>query len=174
MIEHGMDYKIRLFGIALESITDGPGIRFAIFAQGCPHFCNGCHNPESHDFRGGYEYSVSELIRQVLSDPLLDGVTFSGGEPFMQAEEFAAIAQAVRSNKRNVICYTGYTWEELQEQAALRPGWNQLISLIDILIDGRYDEKQKSMGLRFRGSRNQRAIDVQATLNSGKITLHNL
>lgn len=168
------DMVCRLFGLALESITDGPGIRFAVFAQGCPHFCQGCHNPESHDFRGGYEYDVEDLIRLILADPLLDGVTFSGGEPFMQAEEFACIARAVRSRKRNIICYSGYTWEELLEQADTRPGWHELLSLTDILIDGRYDNDQKSMDLRFRGSRNQRAIDVQASLINGQVTLYNL
>lgn len=165
---------LRLFGTSLESITDGPGIRYAVFAQGCPHLCTGCHNPDSHDFNGGYEIQTSQIWSEIKSNPLLDGVTFSGGEPFIQAEEFAELAAYIKTADLNIICYSGYTLEELIEQSKYRPGWQKLLDLIDILIDGRFEQTQKSYNLRFRGSKNQRAIDVQASARSGRPILYPL
>ena len=166
--------KLRLFGTSIESITDGPGIRYAVFAQGCPHQCPDCHNPESHDFTGGYETDTMLIWNEIKNNPLLDGVTFSGGEPFMQAEEFCELADLIKTKGLNIICYSGYTLEELIEQSAYRPGWRDLLKKIDILIDGRFESSQKSYNLRFRGSKNQRAIDVEKSFISGKPVLYPL
>ena len=165
---------LRLFGEVKESITDGPGLRYAIFAQGCPHYCVGCHNPESHSFTDGYLIRGEEILEEILKNPLLDGVTFSGGEPFMQAEEFAQMAEVIRSHNLSVIVFSGYTYEELLDLSKERKGYMDLLMHIDILIDGRFEIEKKSMDLRFRGSTNQRAIDVQKSLASGEIALFQL
>jgi anaerobic ribonucleoside-triphosphate reductase activating protein len=161
--------KLRLYGTLKESITDGPGIRYAIFTQGCPHNCPGCHNPDSHAFSDGFWRDTDDLLAEILANPLLDGVTFSGGEPFMQAEELAAMAGPIKAAGLNLIIFTGYTWEELHEQAPHRPGWQALLHQADILIDGRFEPGQRSLNLRFRGSANQRAINVQASLAAGQV-----
>ncbi len=165
---------LRLFGEVKESITDGPGLRYAIFAQGCPHYCVGCHNPESHSFTDGYLIRGEEILEEICKNPLLDGVTFSGGEPFMQAEEFAQMAKVVRSHNLSVIVFSGYTYEELLDLSKERKGYMDLLMNVDILIDGRFEIEKKSMDLRFRGSTNQRAIDVQKSLASGEIALFQL
>lgn len=162
---------LRLFGEVKESITDGPGLRYAVFTQGCPHYCPGCHNPESHSFTDGYLVSEEALIEQILSNPLLDGVTFSGGEPFMQAKELTTVASAVKENGLSVIVYSGYTFEELLELSVVREGYMDLLKNTDILIDGRFEADKKSLNLRFRGSTNQRAIDIPKTLEKGEIVL---
>ncbi len=163
--------KIRLHGIVKESITDGPGIRYTVFTQGCPHQCDGCHNLDSHSFTDGSLIETSVLIAEILANPLLDGVSFSGGEPFMQAEECAAIATSIRALGLNIMVFSGYTWEELLEQAPRRKGWHELLCQTDILIDGRYEKTLRSLDLRFRGSKNQRAIDVQTSLREGRAIL---
>ena len=99
--------KLRLFGTIKESITDGPGIRYVIFAQGCPHLCPGCHNPDSHDFTGGFDVDASTILAEIVSNPLLDGVTFSGGEPFMQAQEFAWLRSEER--RGGEVCRYGWS-----------------------------------------------------------------
>ena len=165
---------LRLFGEIKESITDGPGIRYAVFAQGCPHYCTGCHNPESHSFTDGYLVKEDKLISEILKNPLLDGVTLSGGEPFMQADELAAIAAAVKAKGLNVIVFSGYTYEEILVLAKERKGYTALLQNTDILVDGRFDITRKSMNLRFRGSANQRAIDVPASFKSENVVLYPL
>lgn len=165
---------LRLFGEVKESITDGPGLRYAVFTQGCPHYCPGCQNPESHSFTDGYLVPEEVVIQRILSNPLLDGVTFSGGEPFMQAKELATIAAAVKEKGLSVIVYSGYTFEELTELSTQREGYTELLQYTDILIDGRFEIDKKSLDLRFRGSWNQRAIDVQKTLKKGEIVLYPL
>lgn len=165
---------LRLFGELKESITDGPGLRYAVFTQGCPHYCEGCHNPESHSFTEGYLVREDKIIDEVLKNPLLDGVTLSGGEPFMQAAELSVIASAVRQKGLTVITFSGYTFEEILALSADRKGYRTLLENTDILIDGRFEAKNKSMDLRFRGSTNQRAIDVQATLKKGQVVLYPL
>ena len=105
--------ELRIAGTANDSIVDGPGIRFTIFTQGCPHHCEGCHNPQTHDFSGGKLADTDELLDRIRSNPLLDGVTFSGGEPFCQAEALAELGSRIRSLGLNIVTYTGYTFEEL-------------------------------------------------------------
>jgi anaerobic ribonucleoside-triphosphate reductase activating protein len=165
---------LRLFGELKESITDGPGLRYTIFAQGCPHYCVGCHNPESHSFTDGYLVKEEDVIREIFANPLLDGVTFSGGEPFMQASELAVIAAAVKAKGLSVIVFSGYTFEELMDLSVERTGYRTLLDNTDILIDGRFEVKNKSLNLRFRGSLNQRAIDVPASLAAGQVVLYPL
>jgi anaerobic ribonucleoside-triphosphate reductase activating protein len=160
---------IRVAGIVKNSITDGPGFRYAIFTQGCPHNCFGCHNPESHSFTDGEDYAEDRIIAEILEDELLDGVTFSGGEPFMQAEELACIAVEIKKRTDlNIYCFTGYTWEELIDQSTTRPGWQDLLEVVDVIIDGRFEMALRSLNLRFRGSSNQCAIDVKKSLASGR------
>jgi len=165
---------LRLFGEIKESITDGPGLRYAIFTQGCPHYCPGCHNPESHSFTEGYLVKEEKVISEILGNPLLDGVTFSGGEPFMQAPELSIVAEAVKGKGLGIIVFSGYTYEELLELSAYRKGYRSLLEKTDILIDGRFEIDKKSLNLRFRGSSNQRAIDVPSSLAGGEVVLYPL
>ena len=153
---------IRVAGIVKNSIVDGPGIRYVIFSQGCPLKCEDCHNPHTHDADGGELIDITTIADQIKKDPLLDGVTFSGGEPFVQVEEFAALAELIRP--LHIICYTGYTFEELYE----KPHTHSLLSKLDILIDGRFEKKQKNFKQRFRGSDNQRSLDAKESVKCGK------
>jgi len=162
-----MDITLRLAGVIKESVVDGPGWRFVVFAQGCPHHCPGCHNPETHDFQGGYESTIDKLLAEIRKNPLLKGITLSGGEPFSQAANFAALAEAVRNLGLDVITYTGWTLEQLLAGQAENPGWQALLEASDVLIDGPYDAAQRTLGLPFRGSRNQRILDVKASLAAG-------
>lgn len=157
---------LRLAGIVRESIVDGPGFRFAIFCQGCPHNCPGCHNPETHDFEGGSDVTFDRLLEEMDKNPLLAGVTFSGGEPFCQAEAFAALAAEVKKRDLDIVTFTGYTLEKLREMAKEDKGVADLLEATDILIDGPFVQAEKDLTLQFRGSRNQRVIDMKATGNA--------
>lgn len=156
--------RIRIAGTADDSIVDGPGIRYTVFTQGCPHRCPGCHNPETHDFAGGREVDTGKILEQIYDNPLLDGVTLSGGDPFCQPEACAEIARGAHAAGLNVWCYTGYTWEEL---ISGRQEWMELLRETDVLVDGRFILEKRSLECRFRGSTNQRLIDVKKTLESG-------
>ena len=162
---------IRMAGVIRESIVDGPGLRFVVFAQGCPHGCPGCHNPATHDFQGGTDCSLEKILAAIDQNPLLDGVTFSGGEPMSQPEAFYNLAEAIKERGLNLIIYTGYTYEELQKLGESRPAVRKLLELTDLLIDGRFVLEQRDLSLLFRGSRNQRVIDMNRTRESGKLTL---
>ena len=152
---------LRLCGTEPESIVDGPGFRFVVFVQGCPHHCPGCHNPETHPFAGGYLADVEEIVRQVGEDPLLSGVTFSGGEPFCQAEALAALGRRIRALGKNIVIYSGYTFEELLQMGKKDPAVLALLQLADLLVDGPYLADERDLSLPFRGSRNQRLIDLK-------------
>jgi anaerobic ribonucleoside-triphosphate reductase activating protein len=162
---------MRIAGKIQDSIVDGPGLRFTIFTQGCPHRCPGCHNPDSHDFQGGTEVSAQELIKTMLSNPLTDGVTFSGGEPFSQPEECAEIAQAAKEAGLNVWAYSGWTFEELfaMEEPAVR----RFLECVDVLVDGPFLLEERSLNIKWRGSRNQRLIDVPKSLEKGQAVVLN-
>lgn len=123
---------IRIAGIVRESIVDGPGIRFVVFAQGCPHKCPGCHNPQTHDFQGGYDCSIETILLEIDKNPLLAGVTFSGGEPFCQAERFLPLAKEIKNRRLDLVAYTGYTLEQLQDMAAVDQHISQLLSKLDV------------------------------------------
>ena len=157
-----------LSGIVSDSIVDGPGIRVTVFCQGCPHHCPGCHNPETWEFGCGTQVSEEQILEEVLRNPLCRGVTFSGGEPFAQAEGFARLAKMLKEKGYEVASYTGYTFEQLLEGT---PGQKQLLESIDVLIDGPFLQEEKSLELSFRGSRNQRILDVPASLRAGQAIL---
>lgn len=166
-----MDTKLRLAGVIRESIVDGPGWRFVVFVQGCPHHCKNCQNPGTWDFDGGYETTVENIMKAVKEDKLLTGVTFSGGEPFTQAKELAVLARKVREAGLDVMSFSGYTYEELVNGATVDNGWFDLLSELSLLVDGKFIEEQKSLELKFRGSRNQRIIDVRESLKVGHAVL---
>lgn len=160
---------LRLAGVIRESVVDGPGYRFVVFTQGCPHRCEGCHNPETHDFQGGYESDTSRILDAVRADPLLRGVTFSGGEPFCQAAPLAHLARQIHALGLDVMCYTGYTFEQLTADTDNHPDWLALLKETDILVDGPFILSEKSLSLRFRGSKNQRMIDPKRSLAEHRI-----
>ncbi len=163
------DNELRIAGLVEESIVDGPGIRFVIFTQGCPHGCMGCHNPQTHDFNGGKNESIDNIVSMIDADPLLKGVTLSGGEPFMQAKKLVKLLNKINNKELNVITYTGFTYEELIEKADEANGFLELLKASDILIDGKFELDKKQEGLKFRGSSNQRSIDIKKTMEIGKV-----
>ena len=165
--------KIRLAKIELErgSIVDGLGIRAVLWTQGCPHNCPGCHNPETHSYDDGTLIDISEIKKQLNSLDIEEGLTLSGGDPFEQIESCLDIAKYSQSIGLNVWCYTGYTYEELMKKSEINPLIIPFIKEIDILVDGRFIQKQRSLEAKFRGSKNQRLIDVKKTLKSKKVVL---
>lgn len=154
-----------LSGIVSDSIVDGPGIRTTIFSQGCPHHCEGCHNPETWEFGCGTSMEEERLVQIVQSNPLCRGVTFSGGEPFAQAEGFTKLAKLLKANGYEVASYTGYTFEQLLHGTKAQ---KELLECIDVLIDGPFLLAEKSLEVSFRGSRNQRILDVKKSLAEGQ------
>ena len=165
---------LRLAGVVRESIVDGPGIRMTVFVQGCPHHCKGCHNQHTWDFEGGYMSSVERVLEEAAKDKLLRGVTLSGGEPFTQAKALTVLAKGARAMGLNVFCYTGYTFEQLYEQFDKHPEFRELLEQCDWLVDGRFIEEEMSLMLHFRGSRNQRILDVPESLEQGKAVLSDI
>lgn len=163
---------VRIAGVYKQSIVDGPGLRFAIFCQGCAHNCPGCHNPETHDFAGGYDCSHDRIMEEISKNPLLDGVTFSGGDPVYQAEAFYRLALRIKEKGLNILLYTGFTYEELLERTKEDPFVGQLLNTVDYLIDGLFVNEERDLTLAFRGSKNQRFIDLNATRAQGEIVLY--
>ena len=157
--------KLRIAGTVNDSIVDGPGLRYAVFTQGCPHDCPGCHNPQTHDFSGGKDIDTSEILAQIRKNPLLDGLTLTGGEPFCQCTACVALAQGAHAHGLNVWCYSGYTFEELINGKA---EWRLLLQNIDVLVDGPFLLEKRSLDCRFRGSSNQRLIDVPKSLMANR------
>lgn len=149
-------FRLQLHGVVPESIVDGPGLRYAVFVQGCPHNCQGCHNPESHDPHGGYESDTLSIFEEMSQNPLLSGITFSGGEPFEQAQSLCHLAALVKKISKNIVVYSGYTMEILRRRSEEDAAVESLLTLADMLIDGPYVEKMRNAELRFRGSENQR------------------
>ncbi|MGF6375498.1 anaerobic ribonucleoside-triphosphate reductase activating protein [Clostridiales Family XIII bacterium PM5-7] len=166
--------SLRIAGVVKESIVDGPGLRFVIFSQGCPHHCEQCHNAGTHDFDGGYECELEKILTAIDENPLLAGVTFSGGEPVCQAESFLTLAKAIKSRGLDIIMYSGYTYEELCVLAEKQPPLKELINTIDTLIDGKYDHQLRDLTLSFRGSKNQRVIDMKRSQSSGQVVLREI
>lgn len=164
---------IHIAGVVKESIVDGPGIRYVIFTQGCPHHCEGCHNPQTHDYQGGQCVKISKILEDIQKDPLLKGVTISGGEPFMQAKQVAHLIQRLDRSKYDVMVYTGYQYESLVKSANEKNGYMELLKSSDILMDGKFDMKLKCDTIPYRGSSNQRAIDLKQSLVNGDVILHN-
>lgn len=159
---------IRLAGIIHESLVNGPGIRRVLFSQGCRHNCPGCFNPETHSFSGGMDYNMDDIIKDIKSNPIIKGVTFSGGDPFEQADKFSYLALKLKENNINIWCYTGYKYEFILENLK-KWGWRNLLYNIDVLVDGKFEKDKAAEGLKFKGSYNQRIIDVKESLKSGLI-----
>ena len=155
-------YSLRLHGVVPESIVDGPGLRYAVFVQGCPHHCQGCPTPKSHDPKGGYCCDTLDIFEEMTQNPLLSGITFSGGEPFDQAKSLCHLAEMVKTISKNVVIYSGYTMEFLRHRAGQDASIQTLLTLADMLIDGPYVEKLRNAELRFRGSENQRIWHKQS------------
>lgn len=152
-----------------DSIVDGKGMRLTVFTQGCPHNCKGCHNPQTHDFNGGKIVDTDSIIKIAIENPLLDGITLSGGEPFMQPEACLDIAIKSKKHGLNIWTYTGFTFEEI-----INSNDNKKIELLkntDILVDGKFIEEQRSLDILFCGSRNQRIIDIKKTFENNTITI---
>lgn len=165
---------LRISGVIDESVVDGPGMRYVLFVQGCPHRCHGCHNPQTHDFEGGTLITVSEALEKIRAtldnDPLIDGMTISGGEPMCQAAALVPIAKEVKNRGLDLMIYSGYTYEQLMEKAQTDDGIRYLLDAADKLVDGPFIMAQRDLTLEFRGSRNQRFIDLQKTRESGTVT----
>ena len=166
--------RLRIAGIEPESFVDGPGIRMTIFTQGCHHNCPGCQNPQTHDFNGCHFIDIDEIVAMIDENPLLDGITFSGGDPMDQAEALIPLARIIKERGLNLVIFTGYTYERLMELSVGRPGLFELLSFADILIDGPFIMAKKSLELKFRGSSNQRIIDVPRSLTEGNVVLHRI
>ena len=158
---------ISILEIVEDTMVDGPGFRTTVYCAGCPNRCPGCHNPQSWDIANGHEVDIEEILGIILADPFAD-VTFSGGDPMFQPVGFTALAKAIKERSgKNIWCYTGYLFEDLLND----PLQKELLEHIDVLVDGRYVEVLRDMNLRFRGSSNQRVIDVQASLVNGQTIL---
>ena len=157
--------KIRIAALVNDSIVDGPGLRYAVYTQGCTHHCKGCHNPQTHDPKGGRETDTGIIWREIEENPLLSGITFSGGDPFLQPLPLAELAEKAHEKGLSVWCYTGWTWESLMRKSD--PDMMTLLKNVDVLVDGPFLLDQRTLDLPFRGSKNQRLIDVAESLRSG-------
>ena len=155
--------QIRIAGLVPESFVDGDGIRFAVFMQGCLRNCEGCHNPETHALDGGHLVDTADIVDALKKNPLLDGITLTGGEPFLQVDAATELARSAKSLGLSVWCYTGNKFEELDADA------QKLLDNVDVLIDGEFVESLRDLELDFRGSSNQRIIDVKKSRAQHKI-----
>lgn len=160
---------VRVANYINDSITDGPGLRFTLFVQGCDKYCEGCHNPKTWDKSGGTDMTVDEIFLLIKDNILLSGVTFSGGEPFLQADALLPLAKKIKEIGLELAIYTGDTFENLLSKN--NESINQLISLCDIIVDGPFIQKERCLSLKFRGSKNQRIIDVKESLNLNGVIL---
>lgn len=155
--------KIKIYGIVKNSIVDGPGLRYAIFVQGCQHHCKGCHNPKSWDMDGGVEYDTDDIVNEILSDPLISGITFSGGDPFYQVDACVDIIDKVNAKSPKILevaTWTGFVFEDLVWDKKYR----KLLDKTHVLIDGPYMEDLRSLKLKWRGSSNQRILNAGASV----------
>lgn len=155
-------------GFVGDSIVDGPGLRCALFTQGCPHGCPGCHNPQSHDPAGGYDMDIAEIVEKVKKNPLLAGITLTGGEPLLQAEACLALVRLLPPGL-NVWLYSGWTYDEIMEKGDAQQ--SALVQACDVMVDGRFLLAERSLSLRYCGSRNQRLVDIKKTLAEGRVIL---
>lgn len=161
--------SIKIAGVVNDSIVDGEGFRFAIFTQGCMHNCPGCHNPQTHDLNGGYTADTDDLFKQICENPLLSGVTFSGGEPFLQPAPLAELGAKIHQRNLNITVFTGYTLEQLVNMHD--SDVDSLLAQTDVLIDGPFIQSLRDISLVFRGSSNQRIIDMNKWRETGEITI---
>ena len=166
-----MKIRLAVLEIQKDSIVDGDGVRSVIWTQGCLHNCPGCHNPETHSFKGGYLVDIEELKEEIMKLEGQDGITFSGGDPMEQAEACYELASYAKNLGFNIWCYTGYTFEELLNKMEFFPNIRNFLENIDVLVDGKFDIREKSYDVSFRGSKNQRLIDVKKSLKEKKAIL---
>lgn len=160
------EITLRILSIMEDTMVDGPGLRTSIYCAGCEHRCEGCHNPQSWDVNGGRQATIDEIMSVIVADPFAN-VTFTGGDPMFQPEAFAALARKIRRRtSKNIWCYTGFTFETLLQDPIRR----RLLEQVDVLVDSPFVKSLRDESLRFRGSSNQRIIDVQASLK-GEVTL---
>ena len=159
--------KVRVAGVVHDSITDGPGLRFVIFTQGCCHRCKGCHNPHTWDFDAGEEETSESLLAEIDRNPLIKGITLSGGEPFLQSKALIPFAKEVKARGFDIAAYSGFLFSDLCADEEKR----ELLELCDVLVDGKFDVSKQSLECKFKGSENQRVIDVKKSLKSGKVVL---
>lgn len=164
--------NLNIAGVVPESIVDGKGIRYTVFVQGCPHHCPGCHNPQTHSFEAGEQKSIEDIFDEFKRDPILKGITFSGGEPFCQPKPLTELAKLVHTTGKDVTIFSGWTYEQLLDKHDADV--NALLNEADVLIDGPFIEARKNLELVFRGSENQRVIDLKKTRERGEITLQEM
>ncbi len=170
-MEQNSEYIRLAADLQTDSIVDGPGLRAVLWTQGCAHHCPGCHNPQTWDFNGGGLVPI-DMVKEAIDElEYQDGITFSGGDPMFQPEACNELAEYCRSKGLNIWVYTGFTFEELMLLAKRKPIYLDFLKKIDVLVDGRFIEKEKDLSLLFRGSANQRLIDVPKTLLTGNIVL---
>ncbi len=169
-----MDLTVNVAGIKKESLIDGPGVSFVVFLQGCLQSCPGCHNPETRSLDGGYQVNIDELFEDISSSRGIDTVVLSGGEPFLQAEPLSFLAARLKKRSYRMVVYSGYTFEQLSGSSSSNNAYLKLLQQTDILIDGPFMEEEKDLNLAFRGSKNQRIIDVPASLKDGHPVLFEL
>lgn len=163
-----MSSELKLAGAIPESYTDGPGIRYTIFVQGCKHHCKNCHNPETWDFNAGKLIGLDTLYDDIVSNKMLDGVTFSGGDPMFQAKACAELAKRLKENTSlNIWVYTGFKFEDIVDNEE----YTELLKYADVLVDGKYEDCRRNLSLKFRGSSNQRIINIQKSLENGEVIL---
>ena len=166
-IELNIMCNLNIAGIVNDSITDGPGLRYTLFLQGCPHHCDGCHNPQTWNTGINRLININEVLEQIKSNPLLQGVTFSGGEPMLQAQNLIPLAQEIKKLNLNIAIYTGYTFEQLLK---INNCYQiELLKIADILIDGKFEKDKKDYRLKFCGSTNQRIIDLKQSFTQNKL-----
>ena len=159
--------KLSILEIVEDTTVDGPGLRTTVYCAGCPNRCPGCHNPQSWDINNGTEVDIEDILKKILDDPFAD-VTFSGGDPMFQPAGFTALAKGIKERSgKNIWCYTGWLFEELLQN----PRQREMLSYIDVIVDGRFIDSLKDETLRFRGSSNQRIIDVQTSLQKGETVI---
>jgi len=160
---------MKVMNIVHDSIVDGEGFRSVIFFAGCPHHCEGCHNPQSWNMDNGIDMTREQIITEVTNNELTN-VTLSGGEPFLQSIEIAKLAKALKKEGKNIWCYTGYLFEDL----LAIPLHHELLSQIDVLVDGKFDLTKRDLSLFYKGSDNQRVIDVQKSLQTGMVVMKSI
>ena len=150
-----------------ESFVDGDGIRFAVFVQGCPHRCKGCHNPTTHDFNGGKIMETENIINKFSNSPLINGITLTGGEPLSQIEAVTELAKAAQNRHLSVWCYTGYVYEDLLNDDEIK----KFLDYVDVLVDGPFIENQRDLTMQFCGSKNQRIINIPESRTQKKVVI---
>ncbi|MDR2679956.1 MAG: anaerobic ribonucleoside-triphosphate reductase activating protein [Tannerella sp.] len=161
--------ELSILNIVRDTTVDGPGFRTAIYAAGCGHQCAGCHNPQSWDIRNGSPYSINTLL-DIIGENEFSNVTFSGGDPLMQVEGFSELARRIKKETgKNIWCYTGFSYERIIRSGRL----SRILPYVDVLVDGRYMEALRNEDLPFRGSRNQRIIDVRESLARREVVVQN-